>query len=217
MPFLTYETIFDVTQLPATMAVVGGGPIGAEIAQVGALLSADLRWHVPPPTLLATRAPWHLVVDDLPSACCLCLSPSRATHRAMSSSYPSLRLLAPIPQAYQRLGCQVTVVASTILPKEDKDGREVMAKVFVKEGIRHVVGRAASAVTEEGMIRLYVHAQPTTLQAEPCANARNSTYAPSLVAADVAALSAVAQHHQHRRGYCRRQIVRGRGTSPSDA
>jgi len=43
VPFLTYENIFDVTQLPATMAVVGGGPIGAEIAQVGVPLSADLR------------------------------------------------------------------------------------------------------------------------------------------------------------------------------
>jgi len=74
----------------------------------------------------------------------------------MSSSHPSLRFFASVPQAYQRLGCQVTVVASTILPKEDKDGREIMAKVFAQEGIRHVVGRAASAVTEEGMIRLYV-------------------------------------------------------------
>lgn len=34
IPYMTYEQIFDVTELPETMTVIGGGPIGAEIAQV---------------------------------------------------------------------------------------------------------------------------------------------------------------------------------------
>ncbi|CAE8622993.1 unnamed protein product [Polarella glacialis] len=33
VPYLTYETIFDLDVLPASLAVVGGGPIGSELAQ----------------------------------------------------------------------------------------------------------------------------------------------------------------------------------------
>ena len=33
VPFLTYEQIFDNVQLPGTLVVVGGGPIGMELAQ----------------------------------------------------------------------------------------------------------------------------------------------------------------------------------------
>ena len=33
VPFLTYETIFDLDELPRRMIVVGGGPIGCEMAQ----------------------------------------------------------------------------------------------------------------------------------------------------------------------------------------
>jgi pyruvate/2-oxoglutarate dehydrogenase complex dihydrolipoamide dehydrogenase (E3) component len=49
---LTYDNLFDVETLPGTLAVLGGGPIGCEIAQ-----------------------------------------------------------------AYSRLGCKVTIVARTIMPK----------------------------------------------------------------------------------------------------
>lgn len=48
-------------------------------------------------------------------------------------------------QAYQRLGAQVTVVAERLLPKEEPEVREVMQRVFEREGIRFVWGRAKSA------------------------------------------------------------------------
>ena len=60
VPYLTYAHIFDTKQLPQSMIVVGGGPVGAEISQ-----------------------------------------------------------------AYQRLGCQVTVIGKSLLPKEDPDARQV--------------------------------------------------------------------------------------------
>src|SRR5260370_11305169 len=60
VPYLTYEHIFDNKRLPRSMIAVGGGPIGAEIAQ-----------------------------------------------------------------AYQRLGCQVTIVAERLLPKEEPSPRHV--------------------------------------------------------------------------------------------
>lgn len=48
-------------------------------------------------------------------------------------------------QAYQRLGSQVTVIAERILPKEEPETREVMRRVFEREGVRFVEGRARSA------------------------------------------------------------------------
>jgi pyruvate/2-oxoglutarate dehydrogenase complex dihydrolipoamide dehydrogenase (E3) component len=33
VPYLTYEKIFDIDQLPATFVVIGGGPVGMELAQ----------------------------------------------------------------------------------------------------------------------------------------------------------------------------------------
>lgn len=80
VPFFTYEQIFDNDRLPQNMIVVGGGPIGSELAQ-----------------------------------------------------------------AYQRLGSQVTVVADRLLPKEDQEVRELIKRVFEREGVRFVKGRAKSA------------------------------------------------------------------------
>jgi len=80
VPFITYEKIFDIEQLTKTMIIVGGGPIGMEIAQ-----------------------------------------------------------------AYQRLGSHVVVVADCLLPKEDTDVRELMQRIFEREGVRFLWGRAKSA------------------------------------------------------------------------
>lgn len=80
VPFVTYEQIFDNDRLPERMIVVGGGPVGAEIAQ-----------------------------------------------------------------AYRRLGSQVTVVARTLLPKEEPEARACIEEVFEREGIQIARGRASSA------------------------------------------------------------------------
>jgi pyruvate/2-oxoglutarate dehydrogenase complex dihydrolipoamide dehydrogenase (E3) component len=88
VPYLTYEHIFDNDRLPREMIVVGGGPIGMEMAQ-----------------------------------------------------------------AHQRLGAQVTVVAESLLPKEEPEVQEVMQRVFESEGLRFLWGRAKSArSTPEGII-----------------------------------------------------------------
>jgi pyruvate/2-oxoglutarate dehydrogenase complex dihydrolipoamide dehydrogenase (E3) component len=84
VPFVTYEQLFDNDRLPRAMIVVGGGPIGMEMAQ-----------------------------------------------------------------AYQRLGAQVTVLANRLLPKEEPEVREVIQRVFEREGVRFVWGRAKS-VRKEG-------------------------------------------------------------------
>eukprot|EP00927_Polykrikos_kofoidii_P035927 TRINITY_DN30411_c0_g1_i1.p1 TRINITY_DN30411_c0_g1~~TRINITY_DN30411_c0_g1_i1.p1 ORF type:complete len:522 (-),score=101.17 TRINITY_DN30411_c0_g1_i1:50-1555(-) len=42
VPFATYETIFDLPTLPARLAVVGGGPIGSELAQAFARLGSKV-------------------------------------------------------------------------------------------------------------------------------------------------------------------------------
>ena len=40
--YLTNETVFDLTDLPRRLAVIGGGPIGCELAQAFARLGADV-------------------------------------------------------------------------------------------------------------------------------------------------------------------------------
>ena len=85
--FCTYLNIFDNEYLPASMIVVGGGPVGTEIAQ-----------------------------------------------------------------AYQRLGSQVTVVTDRLLPKEEPDVREVIQKVFEREGVQFVWGRARACRREGNAI-----------------------------------------------------------------
>lgn len=44
VPHLTYETVFsELTEVPKTMAVLGGGPIGSELAQAFARLGATVH------------------------------------------------------------------------------------------------------------------------------------------------------------------------------
>jgi pyruvate/2-oxoglutarate dehydrogenase complex dihydrolipoamide dehydrogenase (E3) component len=81
--FLTYEQIFENDRLPRSMIVIGGGPIGMEMAQ-----------------------------------------------------------------AHQRLGAKVSVIADRLLPKDEPEVREVMQRVFEREGVRFVWGRAKSARKE---------------------------------------------------------------------
>jgi len=87
VPFLTYEQIFDNDRLPRSMIVIGGGPIGMEMAQ-----------------------------------------------------------------AYQRLGADVSLVADRLLPKDEQEAREVMRRVFEREGVRFVWGRAKSARKQDDEI-----------------------------------------------------------------
>ncbi len=51
---------------------------------------------------------------------------------------------AEVSQAYQRLGCQVTLIGERLLPKEDADARQSLLDVFEREGIRLLAQRAIS-------------------------------------------------------------------------
>ena len=51
---------------------------------------------------------------------------------------------AEVSQAYQRLGCQVTLIGERLLPKEDPDARQSLLDVFEREGIRLLAQRAIS-------------------------------------------------------------------------
>lgn len=48
-------------------------------------------------------------------------------------------------QAYRRLGCKVSVVATRLFPKEEPEARDVMRQVFEREGIEFTWGNALSA------------------------------------------------------------------------
>jgi pyruvate/2-oxoglutarate dehydrogenase complex dihydrolipoamide dehydrogenase (E3) component len=76
-PHCTYHNIFDVSHLPASLTIVGGGPLGMELAQ-----------------------------------------------------------------AFQRLGSQVTILASRLLPHDDPDAAGILQRVFEREGVQWLRGRA---------------------------------------------------------------------------
>jgi pyruvate/2-oxoglutarate dehydrogenase complex dihydrolipoamide dehydrogenase (E3) component len=86
-PHFTYHDIFDHPRLPASLLVIGGGPLGMELAQ-----------------------------------------------------------------AFQRLGSQVTIVAPRLLPHDDPQAADVLQRVFEREGIRWLHGRAVAVRQEPGGI-----------------------------------------------------------------
>jgi pyruvate/2-oxoglutarate dehydrogenase complex dihydrolipoamide dehydrogenase (E3) component len=53
-----------------------------------------------------------------------------------------------LTQAYQRLGSQVIVIANRLLPKDEPEVPGLMRRVFEREGVRFVTGRAHSARTD---------------------------------------------------------------------
>ena len=83
--YITYEEAFSLDEVPKTMTVIGGGPIGCELAQ-----------------------------------------------------------------AYSRLGAEVTVVASRLLPREEPEAGEVMLRVFESEDIKVTKSRVESVDTNPG-------------------------------------------------------------------
>jgi len=52
---------------------------------------------------------------------------------------------AEVAQAYRRLGSQVIMVCSRPLPKEEPEASEVIGRVFAREGLQFVVGKATAA------------------------------------------------------------------------
>ena len=81
--FHTYETVWELEELPASLAVIGAGAVGCELSQ-----------------------------------------------------------------AFARLGSQVTLIEASerILPQEDRDASEVIARRLVDEGVRVLPGTAAKSV-----------------------------------------------------------------------
>jgi len=77
--YITYENAFTLKKVPKYMTVVGGGPIGVELAQ-----------------------------------------------------------------AYARLGSKVTVIAQSLLPREEPEAGEMLQRVFEKEGITVINSRLSS-------------------------------------------------------------------------
>lgn len=64
-----------------------------------------------------------------------------------------------IAQAYQRLGAQVTLIGSSLLPREEPEVAEVIGRVFAREGLQFIKGRVTAARQEEAEIILTVKEQ----------------------------------------------------------
>ena len=81
--YFTYEEIFDLDKLPPKLTIVGGGPIGCELAQ-----------------------------------------------------------------AFSRLGCSVTMVATKLIPTMEPEASQALENIFLKEGITIVKGRLTKVIAD---------------------------------------------------------------------
>jgi len=104
--------------------------------------SVDLGWRqdIRSKHFLITRAlAIYSTISGLDSVPYLTYDTSSTQAAApLDDRYRSGPIGAEIAQAYQRLGCQVTIVAERLLPKEDPDVRQLLQQVFEREGIRFV-------------------------------------------------------------------------------
>jgi pyruvate/2-oxoglutarate dehydrogenase complex dihydrolipoamide dehydrogenase (E3) component len=57
VPYLTNENVFGLTGLPASLAILGGGPVGCELAQALARLSSQVTLIEAAPRLLPAANP----------------------------------------------------------------------------------------------------------------------------------------------------------------
>ena len=93
VPFVTNETLFDLQIRPRSLAILGGGPIGCEMAQAFARLGTEV-------TLLESAA--HLLPHDDPAA-------GAAVARALAADGVDVRLGARVSGA-SRAGAAVRIV-----------------------------------------------------------------------------------------------------------
>jgi pyruvate/2-oxoglutarate dehydrogenase complex dihydrolipoamide dehydrogenase (E3) component len=95
--YSTYQQIFDNDRLPQHFLVIGGGPIGCELAQ-----------------------------------------------------------------AYRRLGSRVTVIAESLLPREEPEVSELLNRIFAQERIERLSGRAEFVRSEGEAITVHTQAGKVT-------------------------------------------------------
>ncbi len=57
VPYLTNETLFDVTELPSVLAIIGGGAVGVELAQAFARFGSQVVLIEMQPSLLPPESP----------------------------------------------------------------------------------------------------------------------------------------------------------------
>lgn len=59
VPYMTSENVFDLTSLPAGLAVLGSGPVGCELAQALARLGSQVTLIEAAPRLLPADGAAH--------------------------------------------------------------------------------------------------------------------------------------------------------------
>ncbi len=134
VPFLTNESLFDLTRKPRRLVIIGGGPIGMEMAQAHARLGVEVV--VMEPKALLGR-------EDAEAARIVRLALERdgvsfrvgAAVTAVSGADEDLVVTCQGPTGPEEIACSHILVAAGRRPALDGLGLEAAGVVFTDKGI----------------------------------------------------------------------------------
>jgi mycothione reductase len=119
VPYLTSDTVMRLEALPSSMAVLGGGPVAAEMSHIFGSLGTDITIVAPSAHLLSRhdtdiRARF---TDHYRKRFNLCLSSAAVR---VSAAGPGVRLELATPSGAQRVEAEVLLVAAGRTPNSDR-------------------------------------------------------------------------------------------------
>lgn len=134
--FLTNETVFTLTELPRRLVVLGGGPIGCELAQAFARLGAKVTLVSSTPGLLPrdVAAAGALVEAALRRDGVDVLSRARAVGASRVEDTRTVRV--SVNGRTRDLACDAVLVATGRKPNVEGLGLEAAGVAFTEKGVR---------------------------------------------------------------------------------
>lgn len=132
--YITYEEVWKLKELPKRLTVVGGGPV-----RLRCLMWNDKQAKNRPYDVLVLVL---LISHDIPLLDLIIIV---IVINIIDTIIVALQIGCELAQAFSRLGSQVTIIASRLLPREEPEVSELLQQVFEQqEGITVVSGRLES-------------------------------------------------------------------------
>ena len=134
VPFLTNESLFDLTRKPRRLVVIGGGPIGMEMAQAHARLGVEVV-VIEPKALLGREDPEAARIVRLALARDGVSFRVGAAATAVSGAGEELTVQCEGPSGLESIACSHILVAAGRRPALEGLGLEAAGVAFTAKGI----------------------------------------------------------------------------------